>query len=69
MNIGIDLGSRTVKIALMEGNEIARTRSFGTLLFYKRYGAIRQAAIGRISFEKVQRGQLYKAMLEGRVPG
>ncbi|NIS60513.1 MAG: 2-hydroxyglutaryl-CoA dehydratase [Proteobacteria bacterium] len=41
MFIGIDLGSRRVKIVLMEGREITRTRSFDTLPFYKRYGTIR----------------------------
>ena len=45
MNIGIDLGSRRVKIVLMEGSEIARTRSFDTLFFYKRYGTIRQGKL------------------------
>jgi hypothetical protein len=30
---------------------------------------IRQAAIGRISFEEVQRGQLYRAILEGKATG
>lgn len=41
MNIGIDLGSRRVKIVLMEGSEIVRARSFDTLPFYRRYGTIR----------------------------
>ena len=45
MNIGFDLGSRRVKIVLMEGSEIVRTRSFDTLLFYKRYGTIREGKL------------------------
>ena len=45
MYIGIDLGSRRVKIVLMEGSEIVRTRSFDTLLFYKRYGTIREGKL------------------------
>jgi predicted CoA-substrate-specific enzyme activase len=45
MNVGIDLGSRRVKIVLMEGGEIVRTKSFDTLLFYKRYGAIGQGKL------------------------
>ncbi len=45
MHIGIDLGSRRVKIALMEGNQIIRTRGFDTLLFYRRYGTIREGKL------------------------
>ena len=45
MNIGIDLGSRRVKIVLMEGDEIVRARSFDTLLFYKRYGSTREGKL------------------------
>ncbi|UCD72330.1 MAG: hypothetical protein JSW70_04875 [Syntrophobacterales bacterium] len=45
MCIGIDLGSRRVKIVLMEGSEIIRTRIFDTLLFYKRYGTITEGKL------------------------
>jgi len=45
MYIGIDLGSRRVKIVLMEGRKIAKTRSFDTLPFYKRYGTIREGKL------------------------
>ena len=45
VNIGIDLGSRRVKIVLMEGSHIVKTRSFDTFLFYKRYGTIREGKL------------------------
>ncbi len=45
MYVGIDLGSRRVKIVLMEGSGIVRTRSFDTLSFYKRYGTIREGKL------------------------
>jgi predicted CoA-substrate-specific enzyme activase len=45
MHVGIDLGSRRVKIVLMEGSEVVRTRSFDTLRFYKRYGTIRRGKL------------------------
>ena len=52
MNIGIDLGSRRVKIVLMEGSQIVKTRSFDTLLFYKRYGRIREGKL-RVQFNRL----------------
>ncbi len=45
MYIGIDLGSRRVKIVLMEGSKIVRSRSFDTLRFYKRYGTIKEGKL------------------------
>lgn len=45
MYIGIDLGSRRVKIVLMEGSEIVRSKSFDTLRFYKRYGTINEGKL------------------------
>jgi predicted CoA-substrate-specific enzyme activase len=45
MHVGIDLGSRRVKIVLMEGDEILRTRSFDTLRFYRRYGTVRKGKL------------------------
>jgi predicted CoA-substrate-specific enzyme activase len=45
MHVGIDLGSRRVKIVLMEGDEILRARSFDTLRFYKRYGTLRRGKL------------------------
>ena len=45
MCIGIDSGSRRVKIVLMEGNKIVRSRSFDTLRFYKRYGTIKEGKL------------------------
>jgi predicted CoA-substrate-specific enzyme activase len=45
MNIGIDLGSRRVKIVLMEGRRILRARSFDTLLFYRQYGISREGKL------------------------
>jgi predicted CoA-substrate-specific enzyme activase len=38
MRIGIDLGSRKVKFALVHEEEIVRLESFDTLAFYKRFG-------------------------------
>ena len=36
--LGIDLGSRNVKLALMENSEIVSTNAFDTVDFYKKYG-------------------------------
>lgn len=36
--IGIDLGSRSVKIVQMQGEEILTARTFDTIAFYRRYG-------------------------------
>ena len=52
MHIGIDLGSRRVKIVLMEGNKIVRSRSFDTLRFYKRYGVIKEGKL-RVRFDRL----------------
>ncbi len=52
MHIGIDLGSRRVKVALMEGSRIKRTRGFDTLLFYRRYGTIREGKL-RVQFNRL----------------
>ncbi|MRR54968.1 MAG: 2-hydroxyglutaryl-CoA dehydratase [Deltaproteobacteria bacterium] len=38
MRIGIDLGSRKVKFALVQEGKVARRESFDTLSFYKRFG-------------------------------
>lgn len=38
MRIGIDLGSRKVKFALVQEGKVARLESFDTLSFYKRFG-------------------------------
>ncbi len=38
MRIGIDLGSRKVKFALVRNEKVARLESFDTLSFYKRFG-------------------------------
>lgn len=39
MNIGLDLGSRNVKIALREAGRITRLMKFDTVDFYRRYGS------------------------------
>ncbi len=52
MYIGIDLGSRRVKIVLMEGNKVVRSRSFDTLRFYKRYGVIKEGKL-RVRFDRL----------------
>ncbi|WP_407925426.1 acyl-CoA dehydratase activase [Geomonas oryzae] len=40
MRIGIDLGSRKAKFALMRGGEILRLADLDTIAFYKKYGRI-----------------------------
>lgn len=40
--IGIDLGSRKVKIAALNGGGVAWLRDFDTIPFYKKYGAVRE---------------------------
>jgi predicted CoA-substrate-specific enzyme activase len=46
--LGIDLGSRQVKIAALEGATLKWRREFDTIPFYKRYGALRQ---GRLTLD------------------
>lgn len=38
MNIGLDLGSRNVKLALMEAGRVTRLLQFDTIAFYREYG-------------------------------
>jgi (R)-2-hydroxyacyl-CoA dehydratese activating ATPase len=40
LSIGIDLGSRKAKFALMRGAEILRLADLDTIAFYKKYGSI-----------------------------
>ena len=40
MRIGIDLGSRTAKFALLEGDSVRRLADQDTIGFYKRYGRL-----------------------------
>lgn len=40
MNLGIDLGSRKAKFALMDGDRILRLADHDTVPFYKRYGRL-----------------------------
>ena len=40
LKIGIDLGSRKAKFALMRGSEIVRLADLDTIAFYKKYGSI-----------------------------
>ena len=40
LRIGIDLGSRKAKFALMRGSEILRIADLDTIAFYKKYGSI-----------------------------
>jgi predicted CoA-substrate-specific enzyme activase len=40
MNLGIDLGSRKAKFALMDGERILRLADHDTVPFYKRYGRL-----------------------------
>lgn len=41
MKIGIDLGSRKVKFALVTEGKVARLDTFDTLSFYKRFGRMK----------------------------
>ncbi len=52
MRIGIDLGSRTVKIVLMEGSTVLRSRSFDTLPFYRRHGTIKEGKL-KVQFSRL----------------
>ena len=38
MYLGLDLGSRNVKIALMENGQIIRRLKYDTVVFYRQYG-------------------------------
>ncbi len=40
LKIGIDLGSRKAKFALMRGDQIVRLADLDTIAFYKKYGSI-----------------------------
>jgi len=40
VSIGIDLGSRKAKFALMRGGELVRLHDLDTIAFYKKYGSI-----------------------------
>lgn len=40
LKIGIDLGSRKAKFALMRGSQIVRLADLDTIAFYKKYGSI-----------------------------
>ena len=40
LTIGIDLGSRKAKFALMQGGEIIRMADLDTIAFYKKYGSM-----------------------------
>jgi (R)-2-hydroxyacyl-CoA dehydratese activating ATPase len=40
LKIGIDLGSRKAKFALLQGNEIVRLADLDTIAFYKKYGSM-----------------------------
>jgi|GEM_PF-191417 len=40
LKIGIDLGSRKAKFALLRGSEIVRLADLDTIAFYKKYGSI-----------------------------
>lgn len=46
--IGIDLGSRNVKIVQMSGDEITKKATFDTIAFYRRFGLVGR---GQLSFK------------------
>ena len=45
--LGIDLGSRQAKFALLDGHKIVWLKVFDTIPFYKLYGGMRGLAAGR----------------------
>jgi predicted CoA-substrate-specific enzyme activase len=60
--LGLDLGSRQVKIAALQGDAILWLREFDTVPFYKQFGGMREGkltidfnAMGLLSAEEVQR--------------
>lgn len=52
MQCGIDLGSRNVKLALVEGKEILRLLKYDTIEFYREYGQ-KKAGELVVDFEKL----------------
>lgn len=61
--LGIDLGSREVKIALMEDNEIVQMKKVSTMRFYRDYCSFDGKVV--VELEKLELGQVDKAVSTG----
>ena len=61
--LGIDLGSREVKIVLMEDNKIVRKKKVSTMNFYKNYCNFAGKII--VNLEKLDMSQIDKAVSTG----
>ena len=61
--LGIDLGSREVKIVLMEDNKIIQKKKVSTMSFYRDYCSFDGKVI--VDLEKLDIGQIDKAVSTG----
>jgi predicted CoA-substrate-specific enzyme activase len=61
--LGIDLGSREVKIALMENNLIVQKKKISTMRFYRDYCSFDGKVV--VDLEKLEFGQVHKAVSTG----
>ena len=61
--LGIDLGSREVKIVLMENNNIAQKKKVSTMSFYRDYCSFDGKII--VDLEKLDIGEVDKAVSTG----
>jgi predicted CoA-substrate-specific enzyme activase len=61
--LGIDLGSREVKIALMENNLIVQKKKISTMRFYRDYCSFDGKVV--VALEKLEFGQVHKAVSTG----
>ena len=61
--LGIDLGSREVKIVLMEDNKIIKKMKVSTMSFYRNYCNFDGKIV--VNLEKLQVGQIDKAVATG----
>ncbi|WP_010247169.1 acyl-CoA dehydratase activase [Acetivibrio cellulolyticus] len=62
--LGIDLGSRAVKLAVFDGNEFVIGKVFDTASFYRDYCENRNQKIG-INLEKLDIGEIHKIISTG----
>lgn len=61
--LGIDLGSREVKIVLMEDNNIIKKMKVSTMSFYRNYCTFDGKIV--VNLEKLQFGEIHKAVATG----
>ena len=60
--LGIDLGSREVKIVLMEDNKIIQKKKVSTMNFYRNYCDFDGKIV--VNLEKLDMRQIHKAVLQ-----